>query len=201
MTAVSVSSEVVFVGQQFAIRAQTNIPAHSVHLAIDGKKHPMAGSGTSWHYTTSVAKPGELNYRVSARNKEGRESQPKASSITIARKIVDIIRVARLELNPRKGVVGSNFSFKAETDDLRESPIVQVVSTLIGKGYELSIYDRNINWGELFGSNLGFLEHEIPYAKNLKAAGQSKQAFLVLQQASVLHGNDREIASEYGRFP
>jgi len=60
-------------------------------------------------------------------------------------------------------------SFKAETDDLRESPIVQVVSTLIGKGYELCIFDRNISWKELFGSNLGFLEHELPYAEKLKA--------------------------------
>jgi GDP-mannose 6-dehydrogenase len=65
------------------------------------------------------------------------------------------------------GVLG--MSFKAETDDLRESPIVQVVSTLIGKGYELCIYDRNISWEQLFGSNLGFLEHELPYARSLKA--------------------------------
>ena len=65
------------------------------------------------------------------------------------------------------GVLG--MSFKAETDDLRESPIVQVVSTLIGKGYELCIYDRNISWEELFGSNLGFLEHELPYARSLMA--------------------------------
>lgn len=66
------------------------------------------------------------------------------------------------------GVLG--MSFKARTDDLRESPIVQVVSTLIGKGYELCIYDRNISWDELFGSNLGFLEHELPYAEKLKAS-------------------------------
>lgn len=65
------------------------------------------------------------------------------------------------------GVLG--MSFKAETDDLRESPIIQVVSTLIGKGYELCIYDRNISWTELFGSNLGFLEHELPYAEKIKA--------------------------------
>jgi Flp pilus assembly protein TadD len=38
------------------------------------------------------------------------------------------------------------------------------------------------------------------YAKNLKAAGRNKQAYLVLQQASAVHGNDREIASEYGRL-
>ncbi len=77
---------------------------------------------------------------------------------------IDLIR----QTGKRKiGVLG--MSFKARTDDLRESPIIQVVSTLIGKGYDLCIYDRNISWTELFGSNLGFLEHELPYAEKLKA--------------------------------
>jgi GDP-mannose 6-dehydrogenase len=72
------------------------------------------------------------------------------------------------ETGKRKvGVLG--MSFKSGTDDLRESPIIQVVSTLIGKGYELCIYDRNISWDALFGSNLGFLKHELPYAERLKA--------------------------------
>ena len=72
------------------------------------------------------------------------------------------------ETGKRKiGVLG--MSFKSGTDDLRESPIIQVVSTLIGKGYELCIYDRNISWEALFGSNLGFLKHELPYAERLKA--------------------------------
>ena len=66
------------------------------------------------------------------------------------------------------GILG--MSFKAETDDLRESPIVQVVSTLIGKGYDLCIYDENISWDDLFGANLGFLESDLPYARSLKAA-------------------------------
>jgi GDP-mannose 6-dehydrogenase len=77
---------------------------------------------------------------------------------------VDIIRGTGRK---KVGVLG--MSFKAETDDLRESPIVQVVGTLIGKGYELCIYDRNISWEQLFGSNLGFLEHELPYAEKLRA--------------------------------
>jgi GDP-mannose 6-dehydrogenase len=78
---------------------------------------------------------------------------------------IDLVR----QTGKRKiGVFG--MSFKAWTDDLRESPIIQVVSTLIGKGYELCIYDRNISWPELFGSNLGFLEHELPYAEKLKAS-------------------------------
>jgi len=77
------------------------------------------------------------------------------------------IEMIRSTGNRRVGVLG--MSFKAGTDDLRESPIVQVVGTLIGKGYELSIFDKNISWEALFGSNLGFLEHELPYAQRLKA--------------------------------
>jgi GDP-mannose 6-dehydrogenase len=90
---------------------------------------------------------------------------------------VDLIR----QTGKKKiGVFG--MSFKARTDDLRESPIVQVVSTLIGKGYELCIYDRNISWAELFGSNLGFLEHELPYAEKLKASSVEE----VVERSDVL---------------
>jgi GDP-mannose 6-dehydrogenase len=77
------------------------------------------------------------------------------------------IELVRATGKKKIGVLG--MSFKAETDDLRESPIVQVVGTLIGKGYELCVYDRNISWKQLFGSNLGFLEHELPYAERIKA--------------------------------
>jgi len=139
VTAVSVSSALVFVGQQFAIEAQTNIPADSVRLAIDGKMHIMGGSGTSWHYTTSVDKPGEVNFRVSARNKEGRESKPKASSVTIARKIAETIRVAKLELNPSKGYTGRQFTFKAETDE----PANSVFLIVGGNRYEMKGSGKN----------------------------------------------------------
>ena len=55
-------------------------------------------------------------------------------------------------------------------------------------------------WGRKYVKNPNDKEAAINYAKNLKASGDSKQAFLVLQQASMMHGNDRELASEYGRL-
>ncbi|MBN2566250.1 MAG: UDP-glucose/GDP-mannose dehydrogenase family protein [Candidatus Eisenbacteria bacterium] len=94
------------------------------------------------------------------------------------------------------GVLG--MSFKAETDDLRESPIVQVVSTLIGKGYELCIYDRNISWEQLFGSNLGFLEHELPYARSLKA--NSVDDLIARAEVLVIANGSSEFADVHTRM-
>jgi len=59
------------------------------------------------------------------------------------------------------GVLG--LSFKAETDDLRESPILRVVSALVGKGYRLLLHDPNLDLERVLGANRRFLEDEVPY--------------------------------------
>lgn len=65
----------------------------------------------------------------------------------------------------RIGILG--FSFKAGTDDLRESPIVELIETLLGKGHELLVFDRNVNLARLTGANRDYILNHIPHIANL----------------------------------
>ena len=68
----------------------------------------------------------------------------------------------------RVGVLG--LSFKAGTDDLRESPILRVVGTLVGKGYSVLLHDPHIDMERVLGANRRFVEDEVPYLpERLKA--------------------------------
>jgi GDP-mannose 6-dehydrogenase len=75
------------------------------------------------------------------------------------------IRIITARQKKRISVLG--FSFKAGTDDLRESPIVELIERLIGKGYDLRLYDLNVSLAALVGTNRDYILNVIPHISNL----------------------------------
>lgn len=88
----------------------------------------------------------------------------------------------------RIGVLG--FSFKAGTDDLRESPMIEVTERLLGKGYDLRIYDKNVNIASLVGANRDFILNHIPHISRLMV--DSVDAVLDHAQTVVIGNKDPE---------
>jgi GDP-mannose 6-dehydrogenase len=65
----------------------------------------------------------------------------------------------------RVGLIG--LSFKPNTDDLRESPYVEIAERLLGKGFDLKVYDPNVSLARLTGANKDYINRAIPHLSRL----------------------------------
>ncbi|MCE7984813.1 MAG: nucleotide sugar dehydrogenase [Caldilinea sp. CFX5] len=90
------------------------------------------------------------------------------------------------------GILG--LSFKAGTDDLRESPLVHLAERLLGKGYDVRIYDHNVALARIMGANKEYIEQVIPHISNLLV----NQLDHLLQHAEVVVIGNR--APEFSRL-
>ncbi|MHC4640631.1 MAG: nucleotide sugar dehydrogenase [Planctomycetota bacterium] len=93
--------------------------------------------------------------------------------------------------NKKVGILG--LSFKAGTDDLRESPMVELVERLLGKGHDIRIYDRNVNLANLMGANREYIFNHIPHiarlmVKNMDSVLEHAQTIVVGNNASEFRG-------------
>jgi GDP-mannose 6-dehydrogenase len=100
--------------------------------------------------------------------------------------------VDRLIASPFRKLAMLGLSFKMNTDDLRESPNVELAERLIGKGFEVKIYDPIVNPERLIGSNLRYIESRLPHLRRLlsgtpfEAMHGSEAAVVATSDASVL---------------
>jgi GDP-mannose 6-dehydrogenase len=98
--------------------------------------------------------------------------------------------------NRNVGILG--FSFKAGTDDLRESPLVEIIERLLGKGYNLKLYDRNVNLASLVGANRDYILNQIPHISRLMV--DSIDEVLEHAETVVIGNGDSEFSSVPGRL-
>lgn len=93
------------------------------------------------------------------------------------------------------GILG--LSFKAGTDDLRESPLVLLAETLLGKGYELRVFDRDVSMARLMGGNKEYIEKEIPHLSSLLC--RSLDEIVDFAEVIVIGNGNREFVSIFDK--
>jgi GDP-mannose 6-dehydrogenase len=98
--------------------------------------------------------------------------------------------------NKKVGILG--FGFKAGTDDLRESPMVEVIERLLGKGYEICIYDRYVKLASLVGANRDYILNRISHISSLMV--DSIEEVLSRADTLVIGNNDKEFYGILGRI-
>ena len=95
------------------------------------------------------------------------------------------------------GILG--LSFKAGTDDLRCSPIVDVVESLLGKGFEIRIYDKNVKVSELTGTNKDFIMAKIPHLQHF--VSDNLEEVCHDSDVLVVTNKEKEFANLLAQYP
>ena len=124
---------------------------------------------------------------------------PLLAGTLLTNEIVIADVVDRLIASPFRRIAMLGLSFKMNTDDLRESPNVELAERLLGKGFEVRIYDPIVNPERLMGSNLRYIESRLPHLRRLLHA--TPREALQGSQAAVVATSDRSALDELRAAP
>jgi GDP-mannose 6-dehydrogenase len=149
-------------------------------LEVDGESVvEMFTSDTKLNISATYLKPG-FAFGGSCLPKDVRALNYRAKELDLKLPLIEailpsneehLVRAVEMVLRTGKRKIGMlGLSFKAATDDLRESPQVQLVKRLLGEGREIQIWDDNVSLGRLIGSNREYIEQVIPHIGSLLKA-------------------------------
>jgi GDP-mannose 6-dehydrogenase len=93
-----------------------------------------------------------------------------------------------IERAGKRKVCFIGLSFKEGTDDLRYSPSVDLAEKLIGKGYQITIFDENVHLSKLVGANKSFIDEHLPHLSEL-IVGQAESAIAEADVVLINHRN------------
>ncbi|MBN1626889.1 MAG: caspase family protein, partial [Deltaproteobacteria bacterium] len=192
VTTVALSPKKVYAGENFVIRVKTSTDAEGVFLELEGKKQPMEGSGTEWKYSTQIASVGDTGYKVTARNKDGKEGRPSEGKITTTEKAKKGIDVIKAAVSPQKGNQGQTFTFEATTN----APAENVTAVIGDKKYSMT--GSGTNWSlKKKIDNLGSIDFYVIATDKKGSEGSSKGGSFATK-ALLANVIDAKVTSENG---
>lgn len=107
------------------------------------------------------------------------------------------IALEKIEEFGKHNILALGLSFKAGTDDLRFSPSVSVIESLIGKGYQVKVFDKNINLSKLVGRNKSYIIEKLPHLDNLLVTNLKE----AINWAEIIVIMNKEIGYEQLQIP
>jgi len=120
ITSVKVMPEKIVVGDKVNIQISTKHDAHKVYIEIDGVRHEMQGSGTSWYYADKIDTIGRISCKIKAFNKNGQAAKSYSHLLRVSKLPEPVVHVTENLVNPLEGFPFTQFTFTVKTDKSAE---------------------------------------------------------------------------------
>ena len=123
------SPETGYAGEEFTITAQTNLPAKSVSLQMDGKTYAMEGSDKLWHYKKEIPDIGKKQFTIIAKNIEGATGLSKSGEILTQKSPLPIPDIAMVDVSvvsPGQGYAGDKFTINVKTTTPSDKVFIEI---------------------------------------------------------------------------
>lgn len=129
VAALQTSPETGYAGEEFEIVVNTDRPARSVQLEMDGKTYPMEGSNKSWRFKRTIDDIGTKAFTVAALNVDGEQGPTRSGSIVTKKSPLPVPNVASTAVQPvapGKGFAGDRFAIEAKTTVASDKVFVEI---------------------------------------------------------------------------